>query len=97
MLMPQALSFLDHCSHTHLHGHRTTQVNMCITTDSKASIMAISNWHTWKLGWQAKQEGRGTIKHINTLLLQFSSSGHTVQFQHMCSHIDQHKQTEVVD
>jgi len=64
-------------------------INVCVATDSKASIEAISNWHAWKPGRRAKQEGRGTIERINALLSQFRASGRTVRFQHIYSHIDQ--------
>jgi ribonuclease HI len=64
-------------------------VNVCVATDSKASIEVISNWHAWKPGQRTKQEGRGTIERINALLSQFWASRRTVQFQHIYSHIDQ--------
>jgi len=63
-------------------------VNICVATDSKASIDAISNWHTWKPGRRSKQEGRGAIERITTLVEQLRSSGRSVRFQHIYSHIN---------
>lgn len=63
-------------------------VNICVAMDSRASIDTISNWHLWKPGRHAKQEGRGAIECITTLVKQLHSSGRSVKFQHIYSHIN---------
>ncbi len=62
-------------------------VNICVATDSKASIEAITNWHTWKPGRRSKQEGRGVIERITALVEQLRNRGRVVKLQHIYSHI----------